>query len=143
MLEEIKKIFIEYEKSINVDLSFQNFEEELNSLPGKYAKPDGIIILALVDGQGAGCVALRRISDSICEMKRLYVREAYRGLGIGNKLISIIIEEARKLNYKYMRLDTLSTLKSAFKLYKSYGFYEIEPYIYNPLKEAKYLELEL
>ncbi len=140
-IEEIKQLFIEYSQSLGVNLDFQNFETELNTLPGKYIPPSGALILALVDGKAAGCVALRKMDDDICEMKRLYVRNDYRGLGIGNKLISMIIEEAGKLNYSYMRLDTLPTMKKAQELYKSYGFYDIEPYVYNPVTGTRFLEL--
>lgn len=143
MIEEIKQLFIEYSQSLGVDLDFQNFETELNTLPGKYVPPAGALILALVDGRAAGCIALRKVDDDICEMKRLYVRNDYRGLGIGNKLISMIIEEASKLNYSYMRLDTLPTMRKAQELYKSYGFYDIEPYVYNPVIGTKFLELNL
>jgi ribosomal protein S18 acetylase RimI-like enzyme len=143
MIEEIKRLFIEYSQSLGVDLDFQNFEKELNTLPGKYVPPAGALILALVDGRAAGCIALRKVDDDICEMKRLYVRNDYRGLGIGNKLISMIIEEASKLNYSYMRLDTLPTMRKAQELYKSYGFYDIEPYVYNPVIGIKFLELNL
>ena len=143
MIEEIKQLFIEYSQSLGIDLNFQNFETELNTLPGKYVPPAGALILALVDGRAAGCIALRKVDENICEMKRLYVRDDYRGLGIGNKLISMIIEEAGKLNYSYMRLDTLPTMKKAQELYRSYGFYDIEPYVYNPIIGTKFLELNL
>ncbi|MGO5092472.1 GNAT family N-acetyltransferase [Clostridium sp. LCP25S3_F10] len=143
MIEEIKQLFLEYTQSLKIDLAFQNFEEEFNTLPGKYGPPDGILILVLVDGKRAGCIALRKISEDICEMKRLYVRNDYRGLGIGKKLISMIIEEARKLKYSYIRLDTLPTMKKAQKLYISFGFYNIEPYVYNPIKGTQFLELKL
>ena len=143
MIEEIRQLFIEYSQSLGVDLDFQNFETELNTLPGKYVPPAGALILALVDGRAAGCIALRKVDDDICEMKRLYVRNDYRGLGIGNKLISMIIEEASKLNYSYMRLDTLPTMRKAQELYKSYGFYDIEPYVYNPIIGTKFLEINL
>jgi len=134
---------LEYAQSLNVDLCFQNFEEELNSLPGKYGPPDGVLILALIDDKAAVCVALRKISEDIREMKRLYVRDSYRGFGIGRKLVNTIIENAIKLNYKYMRLDTLPTMKEAQSLYTSMGFYDIEPYVYNPIEGARYMELRL
>lgn len=143
MIEKIKKLFLEYVQSLKIDLSFQNFEEELETLPGKYGLPSGTLILALVDGEEAGCIALRNISENICEMKRLYVRDCYRGLGIGRKLINIIIEEALKMNYQYIRLDTLSTMKSAQELYLASGFYDIEPYVYNPIEGARFMELKL
>jgi ribosomal protein S18 acetylase RimI-like enzyme len=143
LIEGIRQLFLEYAHSLQVDLSFQNFQEELKTLPGKYVLPHGILVLALVDGKEAGCVALHKISDSICEMKRLYVRDDYRGLGIGKKLISIIIEEAIKMKYQFIRLDTLPTMKSAQALYTSIGFYDIDPYVYNPVEGARFMELEL
>ncbi len=143
MMQEIKQLFLEYAQSLKIDLAFQDFEAELNALPGKYGPPDGILILALVDSKPLGCIALRKISEDICEMKRLYVRNDYRGLGIGKKLIGMIIEEAKKLKYRYIRLDTLPTMQKAQELYRSFGFYDIESYVYNPIKGARFLELEL
>ena len=143
LIEEIKHLFLEYTQSLEIDLAFQNFEMEFKTLPGKYGPPDGALILALVDGNSAGCIALRKISESICEMKRLYVRDEYRGLGIGKKLIMMIIEEARKLNYRFIRLDTLPTMEKAQKMYISFGFYDIEPYVYNPIEGTRFLELGL
>lgn len=142
-LWEVKQLFIEYAKSLDVDLSFQDFEMELMTLPGKYAPPDGALILAVVNGRGAGCVALRKINGDTCEMKRLYVRVPYRGQGIGRQLVYEIIEEAKKLNYKYIRLDTLATMESAQKLYLSLGFCDIEPYTYNPIEGTRFMELKL
>lgn len=143
MIEEIKQLFLEYAQSLEIDLAFQNFEEEFNTLPGKYGPPDGALILALVNGKGAGCIALRKISEGICEMKRLYIRDDYRGLGIGKKLINMVIEEARKLNYSFIRLDTLPSMQKAQELYRLFGFYDIEPYVYNPVKGTRFLELKL
>ena len=143
MIEEIRQLFLEYAQSLDIDLSFQDFETELKLLPGKYGPPDGMIILVLINAKVAGCVALRKISTDICEMKRLFVRDKYKGLGIGRRLTNMIIEEASKLNYHYIRLDTLSTMIKALDLYKSLGFYEIEPYIYNPIKGARFMELKL
>lgn len=143
MLGEVRQLFIEYAQSLDIDLAFQNFETELKTLPGKYEPPEGALILASVNGKGAGCIALRKISDDICEMKRLYVRDAYRGLGIGKRLIDMIIDEARKLNYAYMRLDTLETMKKAQSLYLSLGFYDIEPYVFNPIAGTRFMELKI
>lgn len=142
-LEEVRQLFLEYAQSLGIDLDFQGFDAELETLPGKYQAPDGALMLALVDGKAAGCIALRRISDEICEMKRLYVRDAYRGLGLGKKLVSIIIDEAMNNKYKYMRLDTLPTMKGAQGLYLSFGFYDIEPYVYNPIEGTRFMELKL
>ena len=143
MIEEIRKLFLEYARSLEIDLDFQDFETELNTLPGKYQPPDGALILALVEGKEAGCIALRKISKDICEMKRLYVRDEYRGLGLGKKLVGMIIDEAVNKNYQYMRLDTLPTMKSAQSLYLSFGFYDIEPYVYNPIQGTRFMELKL
>ena len=143
MIEVIRKLFLEYARSLEIDLDFQDFETELKTLPGKYQPPDGALILALVEGREAGCIALRKISKDICEMKRLYIREKYRGLGLGKKLVGMIIDEAVNKNYQYMRLDTLPTMKSAQSLYLSFGFYDIEPYVYNPIQGARFMELKL
>jgi ribosomal protein S18 acetylase RimI-like enzyme len=143
MLEEVRQLFMEYAQSLDIDLCFQDFETELKTLPGKYKAPDGVLLLASVDGKEAGCVALRKNSEDICEMKRLYIRDKYRGLGIGKSLISRLIDEARELNYHYMRLDTLSTMKAAQKLYSAFGFYDIAPYVYNPIEGTRFMELNL
>lgn len=143
MLKEVKELFLEYSQSINIDLSFQSFEAEFNALPGKYGPPDGVLIIALVNGNRAGCVALHKLSEGICEMKRLFVRDDYRGLGIGKTLGSMIIDSASRLKYDYIRLDTLTTMKAALNLYRSFGFYDIEPYVYNPIEGARFMELKL
>lgn len=143
MFEEAKHLFQEYAETLDVDLSFQNFEEELRTLPERYGPPDGIVILAYADGRSAGCAALHMLTREVCEMKRLYVRDEYRGLGIGSKLIEKILEEASAREYRYIRLDTLPTMAKAQKLYESFGFYDIEPYVYNPVPGTRYLERKL
>ena len=143
MLEEARTLFLEYAQSLNVDLCFQNFEEELNSLSERYGPPDGAIVIAYADGMSAGCVALHKLSGDICEMKRLYVRDDYKGLGIGKKLITMILEKALELNYRFIRLDTLPTMEKAQELYEAFGFYDIEPYVYNPIPGTKFLERKL
>lgn len=143
MLEEVKKLFLEYAQSLNIELDFQDFDYELKTLPGKYAQPEGAIIIAMVNGKVAGCVALRKIEESICEMKRLYVRDTLRGYRIGIGLIDAIINEAKNLNYSYLRLDTLPTMEKAQSLYRSIGFYEIEPYVFNPVEGTRFMELKL
>lgn len=139
----IKELFLEYAESLGVDLSFQGFKEELKSLPGKYQEPEGCIVLASVEVAPAGCVALRKINNEICEMKRLYVRSQFRSLGLGKQLTNLIVEKARELGYEYLRLDTLPSMKIAQEMYREMGFYEIEPYIYNPVEGTRYLEKKL
>lgn len=142
-LAEIRKLFREYEAFLDVDLCFQGFEEELTELPGRYAPPYGALFVALVKGQMAGCVALRPFEDKVCEMKRLFVRPDYRGLGIGRELARTVIGESMNIGYKQMRLDTLKFLKSAIHLYTNLGFREIESYYTNPLEDVMYWELDL
>jgi ribosomal protein S18 acetylase RimI-like enzyme len=139
----LRELFKEYAASIGIDLSFQEFNAELDSLPGKYAQPEGAMILARRKGEPCGCVALRRIDARTCEMKRLYVRASARGLGIGGELVFRIIEEARARGYASMRLDTLPSMKSAVALYKSFGFHEIAPYTFNPIAGTLFLEKTL
>jgi ribosomal protein S18 acetylase RimI-like enzyme len=136
----MRELFREYAASIGIDLSFQDFNTELDGLPGKYAEPDGVMILARKRGEPCGCVALRKIDSRTCEMKRLYVRSSARGLGIGRALVVRIIEEARARGYTSMRLDTLPAMKSAVGLYKSFGFQEIAPYTFNPIAGTLFLE---
>ncbi|RLB22545.1 MAG: GNAT family N-acetyltransferase [Deltaproteobacteria bacterium] len=142
-IEGIRRLFREYERFLGVDLCFQAFEEELAGLPGKYAPPDGALLVAMEGQELAGCVALRRLEQGVCEMKRLFVKEQYRGKGIGRALAKGIIEEAARLGYSLMRLDTLDWLKEAMRLYESLGFRKTEPYYTNPLPGVVYWELEI
>ncbi len=139
----IKELFKEYAESLNFSLCFQNFDEELKNLPGEYFPPEGSLLLAEYNGLPAGCVALRKIDHDICEMKRIYVKNNFRGLQIGKLLANKIIDEARRIGYKKMRLDTVHTMKAAQTLYKSLGFYEINPYGYHPVEKTIYMELVL
>jgi ribosomal protein S18 acetylase RimI-like enzyme len=139
----IKELFLEYARAIGIDLCFQNFDKELANLPGKYALPDGALLIAKSSGKVCGCVALRNFDDQVCEMKRLYVKPEFRKIGLGKDLVKRIISEAKKRGYKFMRLDTLATMQSAIKLYESFGFYEIPAYTFNPISGAVYMELKI
>jgi putative acetyltransferase len=143
-IDHARQLFREYQSWLKIDLCFQNFEKELTNLPGDYAEPDGRLLLAYEDSQLAGCVALRKIDNSISEMKRLFLCEQFRGKRLGRELIEAIIREARKIGYKRMRLDTLPPkMKHAIALYRLYGFKEIAPYYDNPVTGAIFMELDL
>lgn len=143
-IEQARKLFREYESWFGLKLCFQNFDEEVAELPGKYALPDGRLFLAFYKDEIAGCIALRKLENEICEMKRLFVRENFRGHKIGVALIEKLIEEAKEIGYQKMRLDTFpSKMGKAVKLYESYGFREIAPYYHNPYGETLFLEKEL
>jgi putative acetyltransferase len=142
-IAEIRTLFREYEQFLNVDLRFQDFEKELARLPGRYAPPDGELLLSVVDRAFAGCVALRKIGEGICEMKRLFVRPPYRGLGVGRALAERIIHEAAARDYLLMRLDTFDFLEKAMRLYESLGFMRTEPYYSNPLPGVVYWQMDL
>lgn len=142
-IETARALFLEYAAWLQIDLCFQGFDEELRPLPGKYAPPAGRLYLAEVDGEIAGCIALRPFAIDTCEMKRLYVRGDFRGLGLGRKLAEAVIADAVSIGYKSMRLDTLPVMGTAIDLYRSLGFKEIAPYRENPVPGALYLELDL
>ncbi len=142
-INTVRSIFLEYGESLGFDLCFQEFDRELEELPGEYASPRGRILLAEEKGEMIGCVALRDLGGGECEMKRLYVRPGFRGVGAGRALAEEIVRIAKHEGYEKMRLDTLASMKTAIALYKSMGFREIEPYRYNPICGAVYLELNL
>lgn len=139
-----RELFREYEAWLGLDLCFQGFEEELAQLPGKYAMPDGRLYLAYSDGELAGCIAMRKLADGICEMKRLFVRDGFRGAGIGVQLIERLIADARETGYSLMRLDTFPPkMGKAVSLYESHGFVPIEAYYDNPNEGVLFMELAL
>ena len=143
-IEQARSLFREYADWLQIDLCFQNFEKELADLPGEYIPPAGRLLLAYEDSQLAGCVALRRIDEGICEMKRLFLREEFRGHGLGRHLLEAIIGEAKQIGYERMRLDTLPPkMDDAIGLYRSYGFKEIASYYDNPVAGALFMELNL
>jgi putative acetyltransferase len=142
-LDATREIFREYAQALGVDLCFQNFEAELRELPGDYAEPAGCLLLALVDGALAGCGAFRPLADAdhanACEMKRLYVRPAFRRFGLGRLLAQSLMDEARRCGYSVVLLDTLDDMEAARELYASLGFEETAHYYYNPIPGAHYL----
>jgi carbonic anhydrase len=138
-VELVRSLFREYAGSLGVDLSFQGFEEELAALPSGY----DLVLVAGVGGEAAGCVGVRPFAAGVCEMKRLYVRPAARGSGLGRALALAAIERARALGYHRMRLDTLPAMAAARSLYRELGFVEIEPYRHNPVAGTSFMELQL
>ncbi len=142
-MRHIRALFEEYAASLDFDLNFQHFDQELAHLPGEYSEPHGCLLLARSDDLVAGCIALRAMDDGICEMKRLYVRPQFRKLGLGKMLVQAIIEKARQKGYRAMRLDTVPAMERAQALYRSFGFQEIAPYRYNPIEGAVFMELVL
>jgi putative acetyltransferase len=143
-IAQVRQLFLEYAQSLNFSLCFQNFDEELATLPGAYSAPGGSLLLAQRAGAAAGCVALRKLQDKICEMKRLYVRPEMRGLGVGKMLVDRVIADARAIGYERMRLDTVApAMNDAITMYRRRGFREIPPYCANPQAGALYMELDL
>ena len=142
-----REIFLEYAQSLDIDLGFQGFEEELAELPGEYGSPRGDLVLALVEGSVAGCCALRPMDDvdysNACEMKRLYVRKAFRGFGLGRQLVDYTMSSAIRLGYDCILLDTLDSMESARALYADFGFEEIPPYYHNPVSGTHYLKADV
>lgn len=139
----VRELFLEYAGSLEFDLGFQGFQRELQTLPGSYAPPQGSIFLAYAGGEPAGCIALRPLGPGLSEMKRLYVRPAYQGRGLGRKLTNALLTRARELGYQRIRLDTVPSMKAAIAMYKSMGFYEIPAYRENPVPGTSYMEKSL
>jgi putative acetyltransferase len=143
-VSQARGLFLEYAQSLGFSLCFQNFDQELAQLPGSYAPPEGRLLLAEKEGEVAGCVALHKLEPGICEMKRLYLRPAFRGKGLGRVIAERIITEARQIGYRNMRLDTVEPLmKDAVAMYSKLGFKLIPPYCANPMAGAIYMELQL
>jgi ribosomal protein S18 acetylase RimI-like enzyme len=146
-IEAVRALFLDYQADLGIDLCFQGFAAELDELPGVYAPPNGAIALALVGGSPAGCCAFRPLEGSdhlnACEMKRLFVRPAFRGFGLGRQLVDLVLSEARLAGYTNMLLDTLTDMEAARALYQEAGFYEVAPYYHNPIAGAHYLKVEL
>ncbi|MDO9201717.1 MAG: N-acetyltransferase [Hydrogenophaga sp.] len=143
----VRALFLDYQADLGIDLCFQGFAAELDQLPGDYVAPHGAIALALVGESPAGCCAFRPLEGSdhlnACEMKRLFVRPAFRGFGLGRQLVDLILSEARLAGYTNMLLDTLTDMEAARALYQEAGFYEVAPYYHNPIAGAHYLKVEL
>ena len=147
LLDATRELFTEYAQALGIDLCFQNFEAELAGLPGDYAAPQGCLMLAFVDGELAGCGGFRPLGDvdyaNACEMKRLFVRRAFRRFGLGRLLTQALIDGALQAGYSAMLLDTLDDMEAARGLYESLGFIEVPPYYFNPIPGAHYLKVEL
>lgn len=146
-MQTVRDLFLDYQADLGIDLCFQGFADEVKSLPGDYSPPRGAIALAFIGNSPAGCCAFRPLEGSdhlnACEMKRLFVRRAFRGFGLGRQLVDLILSEARMAGYTTMLLDTLTDMEAARALYQEAGFYEIAPYYHNPIAGAHYLKVEL
>jgi len=142
-LPEVRRLLREYASALPFALDFQDFDDEVATLPGRYAPPGGTLLVACLDGRVVGCVGVRALDDATCEMKRLYVGESARGSGLGRVLAEASIAEARRLGHRRMRLDTVPGMEAAQALYERLGFRDIAPYTANPVPGARFLELEL
>ncbi len=142
-VETARALFVEYQKSLGISLCFQSFDAEVASLPGAYAAPEGRLLLAFVGDEPAGCIALRKLENGICEMKRLWVRPAFRGMRLGRRLAEAVLSEARTAGYRAIRLDTLPSMREAQALYVSLGFVDIPPYNDHPIEGTRFMEARL
>ncbi|HEY8106445.1 MAG TPA: GNAT family N-acetyltransferase [Gemmatimonadales bacterium] len=142
-IEVVRRLFEEYAAELGVDLGFQGFEEEVATLPGAYAQPRGALLLAWSADLPAGCAGVRPLGPDVCELKRLFVRPAYRGRGLARQLSMAVLAEARARDYRRIRLDTLPGMVEAQRLYRDLGFQEIAPYRANPVPGARFMELAL
>jgi putative acetyltransferase len=142
-ISAVRELMLEYGASLGVDLSYQNFGRELESLPGEYAPPGGALLLAIAGDVAAGCVAIRPLAENFCEMKRLYVRPGWRSTGLGKRLVVAALDQARRAGHGFIRLDTLPTMISARHLYASLGFRPIAPYYASPIAGTAFLQLDL
>jgi putative acetyltransferase len=142
-LDVVRALLHEYAASLSIELDFQGFDDELATLPGPYAPPGGALLVARAAGSVIGCVGVRGLDESVCEMKRLYVRSSQRGTGLGRRLAEASIAEARRLGYRAMRLDTLPEMWAAQALYEQLGFRDVAPYRVNPVPRTRFLELQL
>ena len=143
-IDAARNLFVEYAQSLGFSLCFQGFDQEVAHLPGHYAPPQGRLLLAVVDGKPAGVVAVRPLEDDVCEIKRLYVSPEYRGRGLGRQLADRVVEEAKKIGYSRMRLDSVADrMQTAIAMYREMGFAEIPPYRENPMSSVVYMELAL
>ena len=140
---EVRALLRAYADSLPFELDFQDFDRELADLPGAYAPPHGALLVARIGGEVSGCVALRPLTQEICELKRLFVQPTARGAGLGRRLMAAVVEEARRLGYGRMRLDTTPGMETAQKLYEDLGFEETAPYTHNPVAGTRFLELQL
>jgi len=142
-IEQARTLIQEYTNTLGIDLGFQDFEQEMAGFPGAYAPPGGRLLLALDGSEAAGCVGIRELEPDTCEMKRLYTRSAYRGHGLGRRLVEAALEQARAIGYSAMYLDTLAEMDAAIRLYEAFGFQRTEPYYANPIPGALFFKLRL
>ncbi len=140
-IEEARALFLEYQDSIDVDLGYQDFADEVAGLPGAYEAPRGRLLLATIDGAVCACIALRPLNETTCEIKRLFVRPSHRGFGLGRTLVTRILEEAQEIGYAQVYLDTLPSMSQAAAIYVSFGFEEVPPYRFSPVPGTRFMAI--